>query len=830
MVVLRVVSVGLLLGVMLLPCLPTHAAKPVDPPVVSDWLGLASVDPRGRAPFMPSAVFERYLWRADAAPPRPGDVVKGSTGTEATWRRLQPSDKGEVAGQGLGVLYGRIHASAEQARRSTGRARIWIARIAGCSVLYVNGVPMGGDVYGHQITRLPVALNEGTNHVYAVGLRGTLRVSFDYAGPRELVGRWDATLPDIVPGEHTGMTVGVLLVNATEETLTDLDVSATILIERGGEGSLRFPLHARDPVVIPPLGSLKVALRSVNVALPEDATKGWLAVVVRREGRVLENHARALEVRRADEPFRITFRSAIDDSAQFYAVRKPSGDNAAGAVLTLHGAGVDALGQARAYAAKRDLWIVAPTNRRPFGFDWQDWGRQDAYEVMADLERLTGMRTSFLTGHSMGGHGTWHLGVNDADRFRAIAPSAGWCSFDTYGGRPEGKHRALWHAADAASDTEGLLENLQGTHVYVLHGTDDDNVPVSEAEHLVKELEALGITPHVHYAEDRGHWWDGDESAGADCVDWPPIFEMFEASRLAAPGTDLRWTTADLSVDAEHAGWGIDQPLGYGAASSLAVRHDGAAKRFVVESANVRRLRTCSLRGTSALLIDGQAMTVSVPADAGLLGVVLERDGEAGAWRQVPRALDHAQKHPARMGPFKRAFDNRFVLVYGTAGHADEDGALLASARYDAEQWRYRANGHAECVTDAFFLAHPRRYRDRNVILYGNATTNAAWDGVLDTRCPIRAERGRLRVGDQTWQGEALGLLLVYPRKGSPVAQVAVVGDTGVPGTRLGFRLPLFLSGVGLPDYVAYGPAVLRRGDAGVLTAGFFDRAWRLGP
>ena len=23
--------------------------------------------------------------------------------------------------------------------------------------------------------------------------------------------------------------------------------------------------------------------------------------------------------------------------------------------------------------------VVAPTNRRPFGFDWQDWGRLDAY-------------------------------------------------------------------------------------------------------------------------------------------------------------------------------------------------------------------------------------------------------------------------------------------------------------------------------------------------------------------------------------------------------------------------------------------------------------------
>ena len=47
----------------------------------------------------------------------------------------------------------------------------------------------------------------------------------------------------------------------------------------------------------------------------------------------------------------------------------------------------------------------------------------------ADPDRI------YLTGHSMGGHGTWHLAANDPDRWAAIAPSAGWISFDTYGGR-----------------------------------------------------------------------------------------------------------------------------------------------------------------------------------------------------------------------------------------------------------------------------------------------------------------------------------------------------------------------------------------------------------
>ena len=52
-------------------------------------------------------------------------------------------------------------------------------------------------------------------------------------------------------------------------------------------------------------------------------------------------------------------------------------------VLSLHGADVEASGQAAAYAQKEWCSIVAPTNRRKFGFDWEDWGRIDAFEPMA---------------------------------------------------------------------------------------------------------------------------------------------------------------------------------------------------------------------------------------------------------------------------------------------------------------------------------------------------------------------------------------------------------------------------------------------------------------
>ena len=199
-----------------------------------------------------------------------------------------------------------------------------------------------------------------------------------------------------------------------------------------------------------------------------------------------------------------TFRSHIDGSAQPYAVRpalkreQASVEDAAGCanpllpgtVLTLHDAAVTCEEQANLYSAKDWAHIVAPTGRRPYGFDWEDWGRIDALEALADAAKRypsDPLRT-YLTGYSMGGHGTWHLGVTYPDLFAAIGPSGGWASFWSYGGgmptiQNPSRLEELELRSYLPSDTVQLLPNLSETGVYVLHGAEDETVPVAQALH-----------------------------------------------------------------------------------------------------------------------------------------------------------------------------------------------------------------------------------------------------------------------------------------------------------------------------------------------------------
>ena len=59
-----------------------------------------------------------------------------------------------------------------------------------------------------------------------------------------------------------------------------------------------------------------------------------------------------------------------------------------------------------------------------------------------------------------------------------------------------------------------------------------------------------------------------------------------------------------------------------------------------------------------------------------------------------------------------------------------------------------------------------------------------------------------------------------------PNALVAVIAGTGPVGRRLCDRIPIFVSGVGIPDVMVMNVDALAKGEAGLLCAGFFGPDW----
>lgn len=397
-----------------------HQVAPEDHIVVRSGLVLPFAVRGGRVAFARDPVAMR-LARGAWERPKPGDPMRLSDGQERRWELIEADESGWFRGRML--IAGYVSAVV-----SVPESGVYILEAQGHSAVFVNGVPRGGNPYAYNYFRLPVALNKGENDLlFRVGrgrLRATLRAP---RGPVELI-TGDVTAPDIVRGDRSPLWLAMPVVNCTDEPLGGLVLAAT---DSSGEvlGQAELP-------ELPPCSVYKAPLQ---VAVKGDVGGETLrlAVTVGTPGQpALDRAEFDLRVVEAETTRKVTFRSGIDGSVQYYAVVPFTGEGPHGLVLTLHGAAVEAIGQARAYRAKEDLWIVAPTNRRPFGFDWEDWGRLDAIEVLELVQRryLIDGRRVYLTGHSMGGHGTWHLGVTFPDRFAAIGPSAGWISFAHYGG------------------------------------------------------------------------------------------------------------------------------------------------------------------------------------------------------------------------------------------------------------------------------------------------------------------------------------------------------------------------------------------------------------
>jgi dienelactone hydrolase len=756
--------------------------------------------------------------------PEPPGALPLPDESSAEWRQVKANEEG--AFDGASFRGGYFHASV-----SSLRPRPMILEASGHGMVYVNGAPRAGDPYGYGYLRLPVTLRQGDNSFLFAAGRGAFRARLVPPRADAQLDTGDLTVPDVLIGPSERLMGAIVVINSTEQPMTDL----RILTEAPGVAPFE--------VNVPRIGPMTIRKVPFGIELPAQTEAGevTLNLTLSRRGQAaaLDAAPVRVRVRRPNQVHKRTFFSRIDGSVQYYAVnpaQRPARNNAL--VLSLHGASVEALGQAEAYQSKDWATIVAPTNRRPFGFDWEEWGRIDALEVLEHAQRTIphDPRRVILTGHSMGGHGTWHLGLTYPTRWAAIGPAAGWSSFFNYGGMPrldvKDPVQAMLARASSPSDTLLLARNSLAHDVYILHGDKDDNVPVTEAR-LMRET--LRFHPRLQYHEvpGAGHWWGGDS------VDWRPMFDLFERVRLPERRDQVDFTTMNPGISAQAGPVTVLQQQRPGLPSRVVF--DRRGREASLETTNVRALQVADLfeGGRNHFVIDGQRMSLRdawvsyfdmEPLGAielsrvaskipGLRRMSLVRDAEGWFFSN----LGAGHKTPERTGPFKAAFDNEMIFVYGTNGTTLQNAWAYDKARFDAETFYYRGNGSMDVLPDTDL--NPALTRERNVILYGNAQSHRLWN-VLMPNSPVVAITGGVRAGDRIIEGEDMVVLVVRPKPGSDRAMVAAIAPSGYAGERLAERLPYFVSGVAYPDWTVLGAEAVSRGVAGVRGAGYFGNRW----
>jgi len=763
---------------------------------------------------------------SDGSVPEPKDTVHFLNGSSAQWKSIKADSSGWFSDNSLdnGYLYLTVNSKIKR----TAILQPW-----GCTRLFINGIPRIGSKYGVRenykawqprwdFVELPVTLKKGVNRFLLRCTRSRAKLRLFDPPAAVYFNTKDITLPDLIIKEKVDTWGSVVIVNAS-----DTCIRKGIITVQGN----KLKTVTTDIGTIQPYSVRKTGF-SLKAAPITSKGSVQVKLTLEQNGNVLCEEELELVVKPPFDIHKRTFISDIDESVQYYAVNPAKNQKpfTPGLIFSVHGAGVKAVNQAGSYSAKSWAYVVAPTNRRPFGYDWEDWGRIDMLEVMEDVQQRYDIDNEriYLTGHSMGGHGTWQLGVLFPDKWAAIGPSAGWISFSSYAPRQgsESSHpiEAMIQRAGLASNTLKMSQNYKQFGIYIIHGKEDQSVPVSEAQNMADHLKEFHYDWIYHEEPDAGHWWDKSKEPGADCVDWAPLFDFFARharpqkvrTRLidfSTPGPGVSAACHWVTIHAQK------EPLRL---SRVQLQYDPNLNRFSGITENVARMRLdrsmVSACDTLEVCLDSTDTIAVLPPVQDEIWL----EWKNGKWESVD-APGPETKGPHRNGLFKDGFNNRVVLVYSSGGTEEENNWSFAKARFDAECFWYQGNGSVEVLKDTEFLSGD--YLGRNVIIYGNRRINKTWDFLL-ADVPVCIEDGFVLAGNKKFEGDNLACLFIYPRKGSSAASVGVVGGTGIEGMRLTDTRPYLYSGYALPDFTLISTLCQGCNQSGLIGAGFFGNDW----
>ena len=601
---------------------------------------------------------------------------------------------------------------------------------------------------------------------------------------------------------------------------------------------------AKQGVRDPGLGDAEIYFQAVQRLLEHheffhDQSPAWASAVLDR------GMLRARFLSAGEMPWMITvghsvvraFRSRIDGSLQPYAVTLPVGygkdlsrkwridvvlhgrDTTITEVKFLHQHNGD---QA---APKEQDWVqIDIFGRGNNAYRWA--GETDVLEAvdsfftnerLANRGHLLDPSRVVLRGFSMGGAGTWHLGLHFPDRWCLIAPGAGFTTTHGYIPKmanplpyPQEQCLRIYDAVDYA-------ENAFNVPVIAYSGAKDPQMQA--AVNMENRLKELGI-PMTHLiAPDRKHEFPKEWRIKAE-----DLYAKQVAKGRAEYPKKIRFVTYSL----KYPSYSWVELLGlFQHYEKARVEADRTDNGWHVKTENVRVLRLTPPDGITQeqeLIIDGQKLAARPwLSQFGGIHVFLERKN--GRWTSVlPQRIftdrvRRAQKITGLTGPIDDAFTDGFLCVRGTSRPWHEATGKQAESNLErfALEWAKYFRGVLPVKDDLDVTNED--IASKNLILFGDPASNSLLASVVDG-LPLEWTREAITLAGKKYSAADHVPVMIYP---NPLnANRYVVLNSGHTFHAADFQGTNALLYPRLGDY-----AILRLNEE-VATSGLFDDFWRL--
>lgn len=546
------------------------------------------------------------------------------------------------------------------------------------------------------------------------------------------------------------------------------------------------------------------------------------------------------------------YRSVIDDTAQPYGVtyplnyRKDTNKNWR-VDIVLHGRGstlteisfLNTHNGSKKVSPDQDWVQIDIYGRGNNAYRWS--GETDVLEAIrayfegerkAKRYDVTDPRHVVLRGFSMGGAGTWHLGLHFPDKWCVMGPGAGFTTTHDYAWKgikelPDYQERCL-----RIYDAIDYAENARMVPIVAYSGGDDPQKKA--ADNIENRLKDLKINNMVHLIKPGvGHKFDPDYFQKANVLwaeyaskkRWDPKNISFvtyttkypSCNWIAIMGLEKHYEKASVSADLRDAG------------TRNATLH--------ITTKNVRELAVFDF---ADVVIDGMKVSSpprSTPKDGAarsptselLSSFVFYFVKESGKWTSKDSSAAFAsmktaqKKSPGRQGPIDDAFASGFVCVQGTGETWHPATQKFVDAKLDAFKYDWAKHWRGELPITNEYGITPNEIKDKHLILFGDPSSNFLLANILP-KLPLKWTKDEIEFAGKKYKSSEHVPVLIFPNPLNPAKYVVL--NTGHTWPSADYAKTNAMLYPRLGDY-----AILRmKGGAAyeVATAGLFDEYWKV--
>ena len=525
------------------------------------------------------------------------------------------------------------------------------------------------------------------------------------------------------------------------------------------------------------------------------------------------------------------YRSSVDGTAQPYHLSIPASYDPAKPIplyVYLHGRSHDTPDLGLTWVGGNDASNSAGGNGayirvEAFGrgnnsFRWA--GETDVHEVIASVRKRYNIDPDriLLAGFSMGGAGSWQIGLHNPDLFCGLEVDAGVIgnrlNLDDLTPSQRASNSTYWIMIDHALNVFNVpLIAYAGANDAQLASSTSIRTQLGREGFTIRRTSQYQFSGQDINAIFLANPGQGHSHATGETARAINEFNAANLSRGRVAPDRLRFVTYTTRYNRNY--WiTVDGLRTHFARASVDAERDSAKENYTIRTGNVSRLR---LTGTSAarkITIDGEPLRVE-PADS----LLLVRNGDH--WQSTDlTAPTGLRKEHNLQGPVNDAFFDAFLCVAPTGqpnnALAGEQGKqeLNRFAQMFARDYCGEARTKDDTAVTADDIAN------NNLVLFGDPGSNRILRQILDA-LPIQWTGDSLVVGKKAYSSADHVPVLIYPNPLNPRRYVVINAGLSAQG----FRGP-----TGYGDYAVLKVARQAEGPLSteIVDEGVFDESWRL--